>query len=60
MTTATQTLAPTPSWPRLRRWLVGPRQGWLSLLLLLIMLAATGLAIDEVLDVIEQLLRDAS
>jgi transglutaminase-like putative cysteine protease len=51
MTSATAATATTPvavpSRPRLLRWLAGPRQGWLSLLLLLVMLAATGLAIDE-------------
>ena len=39
-----------PSPARLRttaaRWAAGPRQGWSSLVLLLVMLAATGLAID--------------
>ena len=45
MTTAT--LAADRARPRLARWLAGPRQGWISLVLLLIMLAVTGLAIDE-------------
>ena len=47
--TTTATLPVAPERPRSRRlhWLAGPRQGWWSLLLLLVMLAATGLAIDE-------------
>ncbi len=52
--TAAPTTTPSPAIPSpsrarplVRRVLDGPRQGWSSLVLLLVMLAATGLAIDE-------------
>lgn len=46
MTTTTDLMPARPR-PWLLRCLSGPRQGWSSLALLLVMLAVTGLAIDE-------------